>query len=71
MTELPPVFSLARPEQDGKLLHAIVWCDDRTIVDSLEGLLTQLPLRQLEKDMPMSSSHDPQMVATDTVGNVA
>ena len=66
MTELPPDISLARPEQDGKLLHAIVWCDDRTIVDSLEGLLTQL-----EKDMPMSSSHDPQMVATVTVGNVA
>ena len=45
VTELPPDISLARPEQDGKLLHAIVLCDDRTIVDSLEGLLTQLPLR--------------------------
>ena len=32
MTELPPEISLARPEQDGELLHAIVWCDDRTIV---------------------------------------
>ena len=47
MTELPFDSSLGRPEQDGKLLHAMVLCDDKTIVDSLE-VLTQLPLRELE-----------------------
>ena len=39
--------SLGRPEQDGKLLHAMVLCDDKTIVDSL-GVPTQLPLREQE-----------------------
>ena len=47
MTEFPFDGSLGRPEQDGKLLHAMVFCDDKTIVDS-HGVLTQLPLRELE-----------------------
>ena len=46
MTELPFDSSLGRPEQDGKLLDAMVLSDDN-IVDSLE-VLTQLPLRELE-----------------------
>ena len=48
MTELPFDISLDVPEQDGKLLHAMVLCDDKTIVCSLERVLTQPPMRDLE-----------------------
>ena len=41
MTEL--LFDMGRNDQDGRLLHAMVLCGDRTIVGSLEGVLTQLP----------------------------
>ena len=49
----------------------MVLCEDKTVVDSLEGLLRELLLRQAGKDERTSSSHDPQMVATPSVVNVA